>query len=255
MDFDCIIIGGGVVGLAVAAKLSRNHFNCALLERHSSFGCETSSRNSEVIHAGMYYPENSLKAKLCVAGNRSLRQYCRENNIPFSRTGKFIISRNQNEDQLLDGIIIQANANGVENISRVGREFLLKAEPCVNAYSALLSKDTSIIDTHSLMNCLFEEARQNGCDFAFRHEVVGLDFAQNKIFVYIKTRSSDEFKISAKYVINCAGLDSDTIARKAGIDVDAEKLKLHFAKGHYFRINAASGLSFNHLIYPVPQKK
>ena len=129
MDYNIVIIGAGVVGLAIAAKLSEKFSNVLVIEQHNNFGNETSSRNSEVIHSGIYYPQNSLKAKLCVEGNRKLYEWCKKYDVPHNRIGKFIISVNTDEDEEIDKLYNRALLNGVSGIEKVSKEFILKSEP------------------------------------------------------------------------------------------------------------------------------
>ena len=254
MDYDVVVIGAGVVGLACAMKLSKEKLNCLVIERHTSFGWETSSRNSEVIHAGIYYPKDSLKAKLCVPGNKSLYDYCRLNNIPHKRTGKYIIAVNPEEEEELENIYKRAVDNGVEGIRRASAEEICKAEPNVKAYSGLFSEDTGIVDSHSLMDSLFESAKQYNCDFAWKHTLTGITKIDNGYLLDILSPDNENCTISATKIVNSAGLDSDKVAEMTGINITEASYCLHYCRGHYFRLSASKRGLVNHLIYPVPQK-
>ncbi len=254
MDFDIVIIGGGVIGLSAAAELCDGKKNVLLIERHPSFGNETSSRNSEVIHAGIYYPTGSLKAILCVSGNKSIYEWCNKNNVPHDRIGKYIIAVNSDEAEELDNIYQRAKNNGVENIRYASISELNREEPNIKAYSALFSPDTGIIDSHSLMQSFEFKAMKNDCNFAYKHTVVGINKIPDGYEMEIMAPDGEHLNISTNIVINAAGLDSDLIAEMSGIDIVEHKYRLHFCRGHYFRIKSIKKNLVHHLIYPVPQK-
>ncbi len=254
MDFDIVIIGGGVIGLSIAAEISNGNYNILLIERHTSFGNETSSRNSEVIHAGIYYPTNSLKAKLCVQGNKSIYDWCEKFNVPHKRIGKYIIAVNKEEAEELENIYQRAKNNGVENIRHASVSELKKEEPNVKVYSALFSPDTGIIDSHSLMQSFELKALEKDCNFAWKHTVVGINRNAKGYDIKILAPDGEMLTITTNVLINAAGLDSDLIAEMAGIDIDGHRYRLHYCRGHYFRIKSIKKNLVNHLIYPVPQK-
>jgi len=253
MDYNFVIIGGGVVGLACASFLSEKK-NTLLIERHPSFGWETSSRNSEVIHAGIYYPADTLKAKLCVPGNFSLYEWCQKNRVPHDRIGKYIIAVTKSEEEELENIFLRAKGNGVANICKVPLEKVRRDEPNVRVAAALWSPDTGIIDSHSLMQSFYDKSVQNSCDFAFNHTVSNLKKISGGWEIEISMPDGEIFKISSDIVINSAGLDSDTIATIAGLDIDKGNCRLNYVKGHYFRISERKKGLVNHLIYPAPLK-
>ena len=254
MDYDVVVIGAGVVGLACAYKLSSENLSCLVIERHTSFGRETSSRNSEVIHAGIYYPKDSLKAKLCVPGNISIYEWCGQNNIPHNRIGKYIIAVNPEEEEELENIYNRAVANGVIGIRRATADEIKKNEPNVKAYTALFSRDTGIVDSHQLMDSLCESAKQNNCDFAWKHNLTGISKIDDGYLLDILSPDNENCTISATNIINSAGLDSDKVAEMAGINIEEAGYNLHYCRGHYFRLSASKRGLVNHLIYPVPQK-
>ncbi|MBE2188783.1 MAG: NAD(P)/FAD-dependent oxidoreductase [Candidatus Kapabacteria bacterium] len=253
LDYDVIIIGAGVVGLACAARLSVRQ-SVLVLERHSSFGQETSSRNSEVIHAGIYYQPGSLKAKLCVAGKEMLYDWCQNHNVNFKRLGKFIVAHDENEIQKLEQLAQNAQKNGVDDLVMMNYEQFKELEPNVFAVAALWSPSTGIIDSHGLMKSLYNEALKNGCDFAFHHEVMQIKKTSEGYAVEAYCEG-DSFEVSTKFVVNAAGLDADTIAVRAGIDIQKSDYSLHYCKGHYFRLNHSKSGLIKHLIYPVPPEK
>lgn len=248
MDTDVIIIGAGVVGLAIARQLSCK-FSCIVIEKYPSFGWETSSRNSEVIHAGLYYPENSLKAKLCVLGNRYIYEFCEKYRIPYKKCGKLVISISSHQNDRLYKIYQNAINNGVDNLKFISNENLTQIEPYIIANNAFFSGNTGILDTHSFMQCLEALAAQKGTIFSYNSEVFSIEKFSSTYRVQIKTVDGQKFSIQAPIIINSAGLHSDEISQMVGIN--DENLLLNYCKGHYFRINTHS-LSFKHLIYPVP---
>lgn len=253
MDYEVVIIGGGVVGLS-CAYFSSKKFSTMLVERHPSFGWETSSRNSEIIHSGIYYPTSSLKAKLCVRGNKSLYKWCEEHNIPNKRLGKFIVATEPTEIEYLQQLYQRAKDNGVDGIQWISQKSLRKQEPNVKAIEALWLPSTGILNSHILMESLQIEAKSNGCDFAYRHEVVAIEKTPEGYYIGLRTDDGDTFNVQSKFVINSAGLESDTIAQMLGMDVDSLGYRLCWAKGHYFRVKPAKSGLVNHLIYPVPPK-
>ncbi|MEJ2642686.1 MAG: FAD-dependent oxidoreductase, partial [Desulfosarcinaceae bacterium] len=168
MQIDTTIIGAGVVGLAVAAKLSENRKPLFVIERNAGFGQETSSRNSEVIHAGIYYPAGSLKARLCVRGREMLYRRLANTRIPHRRCGKLLVATSAAEAEQLEVIVQRAAANGVDDLERLSGEQARALEPQVNAVAALLSPSTGIIDSHRLMRHLLSQARRNGSEIVYQ---------------------------------------------------------------------------------------
>ncbi|MCX7879726.1 MAG: NAD(P)/FAD-dependent oxidoreductase [Ignavibacteria bacterium] len=251
MDYECVIIGGGVVGLSCAYFLSQK-FSTLLIEQHSSFGQETSSRNSQVIHSGIYYPSWTLKAKLCVEGNKSLYSWCKSNNIPYRRIGKYIIATCDDELEYLEKLYKRGIENCIDGIYEVSREEILKNEPNVYAIAGLWSPSTGIIDSHKLMESLYSKASALGCDFAFYHKVVGIDNLGDYYKIYVRIVDGEIFPVTTKFVVNSAGLESDTIASLVGLDIDKYGYRLNWAKGHYFRVKFSKSNLVRHLVYPVP---
>lgn len=249
MTFDVIIIGAGVVGLAIAQKLARRDRKLAVLEKHESFGQETSSRNSEVIHAGIYYPRDFLKSRLCVEGNRLLYAWCREHNVPHAGIGKLIVATTEEEASSLEVIRSGAEQNGVPGLELLGKKQLLSIEPEVSALAALLSPTTGIIDSHRLMRSLLLAAEDNGALMSCRAKVTAIRFDGAGYNLEI---NNGEYRIQAKTVINSAGLHADQIAALTGIDIDARGYRLKPCKGNYFSASPAPRL--RRLVYPVPMK-
>ena len=243
------IIGAGVVGLAVAAELSKKNKDVVLLEKESSFGQEISSRNSEIIHAGIYYEKDSLKAKLCVEGKDLLYAFCKENGIPHAKPGKIIVAVDAEEEKQLDQLAQKGKANGVYDLQHLTKKQTHELEPSVNAYASLFSPSTGIIDSHSLMKCLEQKAKDRGAIISYGSEVKGIRHEGRKYVLDI----NGEEAIETEILINSAGLYSDKIAAMAGINIEKNKYKLHYCKGEYFSYNKSSFIK--HLIYPVPEKE
>ncbi|OGC33842.1 hypothetical protein A3J90_00775 [candidate division WOR-1 bacterium RIFOXYC2_FULL_37_10] len=245
------IIGAGVVGLAIARELSdKINGDIVVFEKNESFGQETSSRNSEVVHAGIYYPKDSLKSKLCLLGNKLLYEFCKSKVIKYKNCGKIIVSTNEEEALQIKSIHEKAASIGVLGLTLLTKDDILKIEPQVYALNGIFSSTTGIIDSHGLMKILHEEAQNNGVMFAFGNEVVKI--VKTSKGYAIETSKGE--KILSEIVINAAGLYSDKIARITGFDVDALHYRLHFCKGDYFSISGATGM-LHHLVYPVPHEK
>jgi len=245
------IIGAGVVGLAAAEAISSNYpqKDVLIFEKHEKFGQETSSRNSEVIHAGIYYPKDSLKSRLCIRGNKILYDFCREAGIKHKKCGKIIISTNEHEAEKIKSIYENAAANGVPELKLLTKEEVNSLEPEVFALNGIFSGSTGIVDSHGLMECLYQKARSNGGIFAFENEVKGVKRTKEGYLI----RSNNE-EILSEIVINCAGLFSDKIAEMAGLNIDLLGYRLHYCKGDYFSISSSKG-KMAHLVYPVPHEK
>lgn len=251
IEVDVAIIGAGVVGLAVAAELAEQGKSVFVFERNNTYGQETSSRNSEVVHAGIYYPEDSLKAKLCVEGNQLLYELCEQNTIPHKRLGKIIIATNEEQIPKLENIYEQAAKNGLDDLELLSRDDIRKLEPNIEGRAGILSPSTGIIDTHSLMTFFHKKAVGNEAEFLFESEVVGLNKTSEGWKVSIRDWEGIS-ELSAQVVINCAGLDSDKIAQMAGIE--NREYRIHYCKGEYFSLSAKHRGSVNRLVYPTPEQ-
>lgn len=252
MKFQITIIGAGVVGLAIANELSKHYSDILLVEKWGHFGEETSSRNSEVIHAGIYYPKDSLKAKLCVAGNESIYGYCNELNIPHKKCGKLIVATNQGDLERLNQIYNNANELGARNLEIIDKKASLSLEPNLKVEASILSPSSGIIDSHSLMQSFEANSIKNGVDIIYGHEVISINKNQN--WQLTLKSDEDEFEIETEIIINSAGLHSDKIASLAGMEIKKENYELTYAKGHYFKLKASKNNIVNRLIYPIPNK-
>ena len=252
MDADITIIGAGVVGLAIAEKISVEHNNVFLIEKHLSFGQETSSRNSEVIHAGIYYVKDSLKARLCVEGKWLLYDYCKKYDVPYNNCGKLIVATSEEEIAIIEGIRQTAIKNGVDDLLVFGREQIAELEPNIFALKALFSPSTGIIDSHSLMKQYETNSYNNGCQIVYGSEVTGLRQIENGYKIDLLDADKKYYSFTTRIVINSAGLTSDKISEMVGIT--DESLKILFCKGEYFRINPPKNRLIKRLVFPVPHQ-
>jgi len=251
---DITIIGAGVVGLAVAARIAGKNRNVYVLEKNETFGRETSSRNSGVIHAGIYYPENSLKAGLCVEGNHMLYELCQRYGVGHRQLGKLIVATSDEEIEQLKSLLEKGQRNGAEGLRMISRLQLKSLEPEVDGVAALLSPTTGIVDAHALMRYYLSQAQAENGHIAFSTEVVGIERVNDSYRVSVKD-GSGRFSIMSTIVINCAGLNCDRVAGMAGIDVGAAGYRIHYCRGEYFNVSGGKAKKIHHLIYPVPLPK
>jgi L-2-hydroxyglutarate oxidase LhgO len=249
---DVVVIGAGVVGLSVAACASRDGRSLLLLERHDSFGRETSSRSSEVIHASIYYPPGSLKARLCAEGNERMYALCREHGIPHRNTGKLVVACTAGEEARLTRLLDDALASGARDVRILSREEIVRLEPRVEARAALHCPTSGIVDSHSLMRHFLKAAQFAGAEPVFGVEVVGLRQEPGGWAVDVRERSGEGYAVSARVVVNCAGLEAGNVAALAGIDQDAARYRIRYRKGVYFRVTRGLERLPRMLIYPVP---
>lgn len=245
---DCIVVGAGVVGLAVARALAMAGREVIILDAAEGIGTETSSRNSEVIHAGIYYPANSLMARFCVAGRRMLYPYCDEKGVPHRNCGKLIVATNEREDAMLAGIQARAEANGVEGMRVLTAAEAMAMEPNLQCTSALHSPATGIVDSHSYMLALQGDAENAGATAVFFSPMVGGRVAGRAMEVDVG--GADPMTLRCTLLINAAGLHAPFVARHIhGMPPDRVPTE-YFAKGNYFTLAGRS--PFSRLIYPVP---
>lgn len=249
---DILIIGAGVIGLAIAKELCSTNKDIIVVEKNRLFGQETSSRNSEVIHGGMYYPYGSLKAKLCIEGRHLIYQLCAQNSIPYQRKGKLIVATDKDELAALEEIFKQGESNGVQGLLFITQAEIKKLEPEVYGIAAIYSQETGIVNSHRLMEYFLETAKDNGVSIVYDAQVVAIEKNKLGYRVTIKNAGSN-VGINALVVINCAGLDADTVAGMVGIDIIKERYNLYYCKGQYFRVSSAKSRRIRHLVYPVPR--
>jgi L-2-hydroxyglutarate oxidase LhgO len=252
MRVDVVVIGGGVIGLAVAQRLARGGMDVALLERHDSFGREASSRNSEVVHAGMYYPTGSIKARLCVAGNLALYAWCDAHGVRYRRIGKFIVATSPDEAPALEAILARGMANGVEGLRWAAADELAREEPEVRAAAALWSPFTGIVDSHGFMQSLADEAAAHGALLGWGHAYAGAERTADGYEVRYRSPEGGEERMQASRVVNAAGLAADDVAAGIGLDIDVLQYRLCFVRGCYFRLSDRWTGRLAHLVYPVP---
>jgi L-2-hydroxyglutarate oxidase LhgO len=245
---DFTVIGAGVVGLAIAEELSElGGKSVVLVERNARYGAETSSRNSEVIHSGIYYPPGSLKAGLCVEGNRMLYELCEKHGIPHKKTRKLIVALDEMEFQGLQKLKENGQRNGLKRLELISGKKLSELEPAVTGFGALVCPETGIIDSEKLMRYFYNRAVSAGAMVLFNSSVTAVSSTGNG---YIITIEKDNYSFETGIVINSAGLNSDKVAEMAGLDIGKLGYKIKFCKGEYFKIRRKIDMS--HLIYPVP---
>jgi len=252
---DITIIGAGVVGLATAAQVAGRNRSVYVLEKNERFGQETSSRHSGVIHSGIYYPPGSLKAKLCVEGNRLLYEICEKSGIGHRKLGKLIVAISDEETEQLQELKERGHRNGAEGLKIIARRELKKLEANVEGVAALLSPSTGIIDSHALMEYFAARAKESGAEIACRKKVVGIEKVSHGYKVTVEEDEKDKFSFTTRILVNCAGLQCDEIAELAGINTVKEGYKLHYSKGEYFSVGGGKNRLVKRLIYPVPETK
>jgi len=248
---NAIVVGAGVVGLAIAARLSEKLSNVLVIDKNTSFGEETSSRNSEVIHAGLYYPTDSLKARLCVSGKHKLYDYCQQRHIPHNRLGKLLVGHNAEEEAYLARIVEQAAINGVNDLSWLSQKDIRDFSPELSATCALLSPSTGIVDSHSYMQSLLADLEANGGLFVAQTEFLSAQPSGQGFILELESQG-EPLKLNTRYLINSAGLYCQRVANKIAGLANEHIPELHWCRGHYF---AYSGKNpFSRLVYPVPEK-
>jgi L-2-hydroxyglutarate oxidase LhgO len=246
---ECVVIGAGVVGLAVARGLARSGRETIVLEAGDAIGTATSSRNSEVIHAGIYYPQGSLKARLCVTGRELLYQFCAARGVAVNRSGKLIVATCDAQLGNLSAIQNGARLNGVDDLKLLDRQETLALEPDLRCVAALWSPSTGIVDSHGFMLGLQADLEQCGGTIVFGTPVRGGYCGTGKIRLSIGKEAA--YELDASLVVNCAGLNAQRVARGfEGLNADTIP-PLHYAKGNYYGF--AGRAPFRRLIYPVPE--
>jgi len=244
---DCAVIGAGVVGLAIARELALAGREVIILEAEEAIGTHTSSRNSEVIHAGIYYPKGSLKARFCVEGKQRLYAYCEERDIAHRRVGKVIIATDESERAAVGGYIDKATANGVDDLRWLAPAELAEMEPALRGVAGVFSPSTGIIDSHALMLSLQGDAENAGAMIVFKSPVEsGRVSAQG---IELEVGGAEPMSILCQTVVNSAGLRAPDVARSiSGLSTGCIP-PAYYAKAHYYTLSGKS--PFNHLVYPV----
>ena len=252
--FDVVVVGAGVVGLAVAAAFARDGRSVLVVERDVGIARGITSRNSEVVHAGIYYPADSLKAELCVRGRRALYTWCAERRVDARRIGKLIVATAEGEEPILEDLQARGRANGVERLDWVDAAEVARLEPAVAARAALLSPETGIVDGHGLCLSLLAEAESRGAVLMLAHEVRALAPRSFGWSVELQGPERAAERVDAELVVDAAGLDADRVAGLAGLDVDGLAWRQHPCKGDYFSLAPGAGIHLERLVYPVPQQ-
>ena len=249
-EIETIVIGAGVVGLAIARRLALAGHEVLVLEAADAIGTETSSRNSEVVHAGIYYPPGSLKARLCVDGKAMLYSYCGERGVPHKRLGKLIVATEEGQQARLAGIAEGARACGVDDLRLLTRAEALAMEPELSCIAALHSPSTGIVDSHALMLALQGDAEANGAQIAFRTRAVSRKIKEAGVVLETCSAEGEGLTLKARLVVNAAGHGAVPLARALEGMPRAHIPGQFFARGCYFSMARKS--PFSRLVYPVP---
>ncbi len=248
---DVTVIGAGVVGLATAAELAGEGREMVVVERHDGFGREASSRNSEVIHAGIYYRPGSLKARFCVEGRRILSRLSSAEGIPSREIGKIILAFDDRDLSILEDLKKQGDENEAEGLRLIPRAEVEQMEPNVRSVGGLFSPRTGIIDSHRLMEC-FEKRASASATLAYNCDLSGLEKVQGGYRVVIRDADGEEFTFFSRVVVNAAGVEAERVARLAGIDTAVAGYTVYPCKGEYFRLRGGEGERTERLVYPPP---
>lgn len=246
---DAVVVGAGVIGLAVGRALAQRGLDTIVLEAETAIGTGVSSRNSEVIHAGLYYPAGSLKARLCVQGRQMLYAYCESHGVAHQRCGKLVVATDDSQVAGLDGLMKKAAANGVHDLKRLTRAEALAMEPQLQCEGAILSPSTGIVDSHGLMLALQGDLQSAGGDVALSSPVERIRCLAGHHVLHVG--GVEPMELAARYVVNAAGLWAPKLAAATeGLD-RAHVPSAHFSRGCYFSL--AGRAPFSRLVYPLPQ--
>ncbi len=247
---ETVVVGAGAIGLSCARALARTGREVIVLEQAEAIGTKTSARNSEVIHAGIYYPTGSLKARLCVRGKHMIYDYCAERGVPYERCGKLIVATTQMEMEAFETLAAQAEANGVGDLIRLSAEGVRKLEPEVSCTSALLSPSSGLIDTHGLMLSMQGELEDHGGMIAFNTPALSAEVTDRGFAVF--TGGQTTMHLHCRELINAGGHGAIPLAHRIKGLLRKTVPKAYQAKGVYFRL--AGNRPFRHLIYPAPDQ-
>lgn len=247
-NFDCVVVGGGIIGLAIGAQLSKT-MSVVLIDKEEYFLSSTSSRNSEVIHAGIYYDRNSLKRRLCIDGKVKLYQYCKKKGVPYKKIGKLIIS-NSNEQKQINELYQKGIKNGLDDLILLNESEIKNYEPDIKAKYAILSPSSGIIDTHSYGESLANDIELNDGLLLKKTELISAEIYNNKIKLNILNPDNTKYSFTTNYFINSAGHDAVSIEKKLPFGIETSNIESFLVKGNYFSYSGKN--PFNHLIYPMP---
>ncbi|ASU37864.1 FAD-dependent oxidoreductase [Herbaspirillum sp. meg3] len=248
---DCVVIGAGVVGLAIARAFALAGREVVIVEADTSIGNGISSRNSEVIHAGIYYRPGSLKARLCVEGRALLYRYCEERHVAHQRCGKLLVATSPEQAERMQAIAAHAAQNGVHDLTAIDAAHAKELEPALHCVAALLSPSTGIVDSHGLMQQLLADAEAHGAILALQSQVVAARRTGDNITLDVVTTDGDQMQLSAGLVINAGGLAAPRLARCFEGLAPEHIPAAYFAKGNYFSLSGKT--PFSRLIYPLPE--
>jgi L-2-hydroxyglutarate oxidase LhgO len=246
---EIVVAGAGVVGLAVARALAQAGHEVLVLEAESAIGSVTSARNSEVVHAGLYYPPGSLKARLCVAGRALLYRYCAEHGVAAPRLGKLVVATVPEELPALDAVARRAATNGVGDLERLDAGQVQKLEPALSCVAALLSPSTGIVDSHGLMLAYQGDAEAAGAQIVCRAPIIGGRIVPGGLALEIGGAAS--MQLACRWLVNCAGLEAVALAGRIDGVAEAALPPAYYCKGSYYAL--AGRPPFGRLIYPVPE--
>ena len=235
MDYDVTVIGAGVVGLAIARKLSESYGSVLIIDKEESFGRGVSSRNSEVIHSGIYYKPNSLKATLCIKGQSLLYEYCNKKSIQHNICGKLIVAQGDLGAKRLNELLINAQNSGVRSGRLCSKEEISELEPHIKAEYGLYFPESGVIDSHQLMFNLLNDAKENGADIAYKVDVKDINKLDDGYEIIALDTDLNEISFSTKILINSSGLFANEVSEMAGI-IDPE-YKIEYWKGEYFNVS------------------
>lgn len=249
VDIECVVVGAGVVGLAVARALALSGRDVILVEAGEGIGTGISSRNSEVIHAGIYYPSGSLKAQLCVEGKHRLYAFCDERGVDYQRLGKLIVATDDVQCAALRRLLEQGRRNGVDDLQWLDAEQARELEPALSCVAALWSPSTGIVDSHALMLALQADAEASGTSIAFHTPLVSARCAEQGF--ELSMGGAQPMTLSCRELINCAGLSAPEVASRIAGLPSAHVPEARLCKGSYFSLSGRA--PFRHLVYPAPE--
>jgi len=250
-EVDVVVVGAGVIGLAAAAALARRGREVIVLERHGRMAQETTSRNSQVIHAGLYYPTGSAKARHCVAGREVLYARCRARGVPHRPLGKIVVATRPEEIPVLERLHALGSANGAPDLALVDGAEVARLEPCVRALAGLVSPRTGILDAHALCLDFAAEAEEHGAAIVFHSRVEEIESRRGRYRVEVAGPRGERARVECAALVNAAGLAADAVAALAGLDPDALGYRQHPCKGDYFALAPGAPLRVSRLVYPV----
>ena len=252
-DYDILIIGAGVIGLSIAYNLAGSGKKILIIDKENNYGKGISSRNSEVIHSGIYYPEGSQKHKLCIRGRKLLKEFCINNNVWYNECGKLIVAQH-NQINDLNRLFDQAIKNGIKNVKEISNQNIKNINPLISAKAALWIDCTSIFSSHDFMNRLYNHSYGSDHDFLFKTSIKCVNQNSHGYEITINNATDDFEKFTCRDVINCAGLNSDIISDLI-IKNNSKIPEISFSKGCYFKLSSKWKNAFNSLVYPIPDLK